>query len=87
MAMHRMPQFHTLGEIILTRQPVRSSNLKAIGYSAATQTLEVEFLDGHVYSYAGVPLAVHAGLMSASSHGTYLDAQVKKGGYRYTKLN
>ena len=59
--MHRMPQLHILGEIILTRQPVRSSNLKAIGYNVETQTLEVEFLNGHVYSYAGVPAAISCG--------------------------
>ena len=75
-----------LGKNILIRASVHSRSLKAIGYNTATQTLEVEFLNGHVYSYAGVPTAVHAGLMSAASHGTYLDAHVKKGGYRFTKL-
>ena len=79
-------QRFNLGETILTRTPVRSSNLKAIGYNADTQTLEVEFLSGHVYSYTGVPIAVHAGLMSASSHGTFFDANVKTGGYRFIQL-
>jgi KTSC domain len=70
----------------MNRTPVSSSNLRAIGYDPATQTLEVEFLTGAVYSYAGVPASVHAGLMSASSHGSYFDANIKKAGYPYTKL-
>lgn len=70
----------------MNRTPVSSSNLKAIGYDAQTRTLEVEFLNGGLYSYSGVPSSVHAGLMSASSHGSYFDAHVKKAGYSFTKL-
>lgn len=70
----------------MNRTPVSSSNLKAIGYDAQTRTLEVEFLNGGLYSYSGVPSSVHAGLMSASSHGSYFDAYVKKAGYSFKKL-
>jgi hypothetical protein len=70
----------------MNRTPVSSSNLRAIGYNPETQTLEVEFLNGGLYRYSGVPSSVHAGLMSASSHGSYNDAHIKKAGYPYTKL-
>lgn len=70
----------------MIRKPVSSSNLKSVGYDPETRTLEVEFLYGALYSYSGVPESVHAGLMSASSHGAYFDAHIKKGGYPFLKL-
>jgi hypothetical protein len=70
----------------MNRVPVSSSNLRAIGYDPNTRTLEVEFLNGGLYSYSGVPASVHPGLISAASHGSYFDANIKKGGYPYTKL-
>lgn len=70
----------------MERQHVGSSHLKAVGYDPATQTLEIEFLDGGLYQYSGVPESVYQGLMSASSHGQYFDQYIKKGGYPYRKL-
>jgi hypothetical protein len=70
----------------MERRPVRSSMLASVGYDKATATLEVAFVEGGIYQYFGVPSAVHAGLMSASSHGTYFDAYVKQAGYRYAKV-
>ena len=70
----------------MNRISVSSSNLRAIGYEPGTQTLEVEFLNGGLYSYSGVPSSVHAALMAASSHGSYFDAHIKKAGYPYKKL-
>lgn len=70
----------------MERTPVSSSNLRSVGYDAATRTLEIEFHNGGLYRYTGVPATVHAGLMSASSHGSYFDAHIKKAGYSYTKL-
>lgn len=69
----------------MNRQPVQSSNIASIGYDVASQTLEVEFLNGGVYQYFGVPQNVYQGLMNASSHGEYL-AQNIKGHYRYSKV-
>lgn len=63
-----------------------SSNIASIGYDASDMILEVEFLNGAIYQYYDVPQSVYDGLMSASSHGSYLDAYVKKGGYRYSKI-
>ena len=70
----------------MERQYVSSSNIASIGYDASDMILEVEFLNGAIYQYYDVPQSVYDGLMSASSHGSYLDAYVKKGGYRYIKI-
>jgi hypothetical protein len=70
----------------MIRTPVSSSNISSIGYDPRSQTLEVEFHNGSVYQYSGVPAVIHQGLMDASSHGHFLDAYVKKGGYAYTRI-
>lgn len=76
-----------LGVPKMQRTRVSSSNLASVGYDANTSTLEVEFLNGGIYQYSAVPSSVHAGLMVASSHGSYFDANVKKAGYPYKKMN
>jgi len=70
----------------MNRTPVSSSNLASVGYDPATNTLEVEFLNGSIYHYFNVPPSIYSGLMSASSHGSYLDQYVKKGGYSYRQI-
>lgn len=71
----------------MQRTRVSSSNLCSVGYDNATNVLEVEFLNGGVYQYLNVPEHVYTGLMSASSHGSYFDKNVKKAGYSYRKMN
>lgn len=66
--------------------PVSSSNMQSVGYDKSSETLRVGFLNGGLYDYHLVPEHHHKGLMNASSHGTYLDTYIKKGGYRFTKL-
>ncbi len=63
-----------------------SSNLASVGYDPGSHILEVEFLNGSVYQYLGVPDYIYSGLMHASSHGSYLDANVKKAGYAYRRI-
>lgn len=70
----------------MEREYVQSSNLASVGYDSGSQTLEVEFNNGGIYQYAGVPQNVYDGLMNASSHGSYFDANVKKAGYTYTRV-
>lgn len=70
----------------MNRVSVTSTNLRSVGYDAATQTLEIEFKDSGIYQYTGVPPHRHTGLMSAASKGEYFDAHIKKGGYRYRKI-
>lgn len=68
------------------RTRVASSNLASVGYDALSRTLEVEFINGSVYRYSGVPENVYRGLMSAPSHGSYFETFVKKAGYSSTRV-
>lgn len=69
----------------MERVRVSSSNLKAVGYDAEEQILEVEFLNGSIYHYFNVPEYKYEGLLRASSKGGYLNDYIK-GGYRYRRL-
>ncbi len=70
----------------MDRQPVASSNIRSIGYNSSDQVLEIEFNDGSVYHYFGVPQFEYQGLMTASSHGTYLAKNIKNK-YTYKKIS
>lgn len=70
----------------MNRLAVTSSNLRSVGYDAAAQTLEVEFKDGSIYHYYGVPERVYQGLLAAGSKGGYLADQVK-GVHRYRRIS
>jgi hypothetical protein len=61
----------------MERTAVSSSNIVSIGYDPDSSTLEIEFKGGSVYQYAGVPQAEFDGLMGASSHGIYFNANIK----------
>ncbi len=61
----------------MRREPVVSTNLRSVGYDEDLQTLEVEFADGEVYEYQGVPVAVHRSLMQARSKGAYFNSYIK----------
>lgn len=69
----------------MQRKPVSSSNIASIGYDAESETLEIQFHNGGIYRYYGVPQAVYTGLMASSSHGSYL-AQNIKNRYQYKKV-
>jgi len=70
---------------LVERIPVSSSNVQSIGYDPASKTLEVEFNDGAIYQYHGVPQDTYDGFLRASSKGSYLHANIKNQ-YSYTKL-
>lgn len=69
----------------MDRTDVVSSNLKSVGYDEGSETLEIEFHNGSVYQYFGVPPEEHRELMDADSHGKYLAAEIKDK-YRYEKV-
>lgn len=72
-------------EKTFTRNNVSSSNITSMGYNAILKVLAVEYLNGGVYQYFDVPQHVYDELMSASSHGQYLNQNIK-GHYRYSKV-
>lgn len=65
-------------------KPVISSNLAAVGYDAASETLRVKFKSGLVYTYSGVPYTVFYALSKASSLGSYFYYNIRTS-YPYTK--
>jgi hypothetical protein len=57
--------------------PVTSSNLKAVGYDAFTQELQVEFQNGGAYIYSAVPVEIFNALMEAKSVGRYFLNEIR----------
>ena len=60
----------------MERIPVSSSNIASLGYDAATQTLQVEFLSGSIYQCFDVPTNVFEGFKNTGSKGRYLATQI-----------
>lgn len=69
----------------MDRTPVSSSNISAIGYDEDSQVLEVEFINGGVYSYSSVPAGEYDGFVNADSKGKYFHANIKDR-YPFIKL-
>lgn len=61
----------------MTREAVKSSNLKSVGYDKDSKTLQVEFHSGQVHEYANVPPNKHAEMMKASSIGGYFHTHIR----------
>ena len=64
------------------RRPVTSSNVSSIGWD--NETMEVEFVSGHIYEYHEVPESAYQALLGAESIGKELHAM--KGRYQSTRL-
>lgn len=62
---------------------LRSSNLAAAGHEGTV--LEIEFTDGGLYRYLGVPESVFQGLLAAPSAGRFFHKWIK-GRYRFQRL-
>lgn len=59
-------------------KPVKSSNVKAIGYDPGTKTLAVEFNSGGTYHYHNVSPHHHTEMMKPDvSTGGYLHKHIK----------
>ncbi len=56
---------------------VKSSNIRSVGYDAATKTLEVEFQGGNVYQHEDVPQDLADRLVRAESVGRFYNQNVK----------
>lgn len=57
--------------------PVKSSNIRAVGYDPATRDLHVHFNNGGRYVYADVPPEKHEALLSADSIGRHLHQHIR----------
>jgi len=59
------------------REEVRSTAIRAIGYSESRHLLDIEFGSGDVYRYAEVPKSVFQALERAPSPGAYFNRFIR----------
>lgn len=57
--------------------PVKSSNIEAVGWHAATHTLHVQFKGSGYYTYENVPHATYLELLKADSPGEHFHHNIK----------
>jgi KTSC domain len=65
-------------------EPVESSNIRAIGYDAATKHLRVQFSSGAIYEYADVSATKHADLLAADSAGKHFAKHIR--GHKFRQV-
>ena len=70
----------------MNRTPVKSSNVKSIGYDPDKKILEVEFANGDVYRYLKVPENVHYSLMTSPSIGAAMHTLIR-GKFKFEKVS
>lgn len=68
----------------MERIPVRSTNIKEVGYNIDSSILEIVFNDGVTYRYYDVPQSVYDGLITAGSAGQYFHRMIRDK-YRFTR--
>ena len=56
---------------------VASSNLAAVGYDEASETMRVEFRSGAAWDYEGVSRETYEGVLNAASPGKAFIANVR----------
>ena len=69
----------------MDRIAVTSSGIASAGYSAEGSTLELEYRNGSVYQYFGVPKSVFDSLLAAVSKGTFVTERIR-GHYPYRRV-
>lgn len=57
--------------------PVESATLMALGYDQVGCVLEVEFRQGAVYRYSGVPVELYHQLLSSPSKGQFFNCKIR----------
>ena len=62
----------------MQRTLVRSSHLLSVGYDKLKMILEIEFVDHHIYQFAGVPELIYLNLMRSNSKGKYFNTFIRK---------
>jgi KTSC domain len=62
---------------MLSREPVSSSLIAALGYDEEHEILEVEFTSGDLYRYHGIPADVFDALCAARSKGKFFNEHIR----------
>jgi KTSC domain len=60
----------------MERKRVNSSKIRAVGYDAKAQVLEIEFSDGKLIQYRGVSPEVHRQFMAAPSPASFFEDKI-----------
>lgn len=60
----------------ILRTIVKSSNIHSVGYDTIESILQVQFLNGGIYEYYGVPENIFNDLMNAESKGKYANRHI-----------
>lgn len=60
----------------IERKPVKSSDIKSIGYDPENKILEIEFSPERVYQYSKVPAEIHSDIMGAPSKGKFFHTHI-----------
>lgn len=71
----------------MRRESVASEALRSVGYDPDRRILEVEFASGAVYRYFDVPPELHAGLMTAASHGAFFAVSIRDAGFEFEQID
>jgi len=61
----------------MDRKRLTSSQIRAVGYDASSQTLEIEFPNGSIVQYSRVSPEVHRRLMAAPSPGSFFQDRIE----------
>lgn len=69
------------------RRPLNSQTLRSAGYDPEGRVLEIEFADGEVYQYFGVPEFTFQALIRADSPGAYFRVQIRERQYDYKRVS
>ena len=69
----------------IPREPLASSVLSTAGYSKRLHVMEIEFCNGAIYRYLGVPPTVYREFLAADSKAQYYDWNIK-GRYRAFRI-
>ena len=70
----------------MDRAPIASSSIASVGYDEASRTLEIEFHNGRIYQFFGVPPQMAQALRAAPSTGAYFNKYLRNGGYEFTLI-
>jgi hypothetical protein len=62
----------------MDRRKVNSSSIRSAGYDERQRLLEIEFSDGRIVQYSGVPAEVHRRLMNAPSIMSYFRDNIEE---------
>lgn len=61
----------------MERTEVVSSNIASVGYDEKARVLEVEFANGGIYQYHGVPKSLHQQLIGEKSVGAFFSKRIR----------